>query len=197
MSWINILKAPIWNIHQKVNITPDMRISASTTDWDEKEWVTPYRQPKYSGIDKPQGLWYALGSDWIDWLEGEMPHWSNRYDYVYEIHLTGNILKLKTKQDHIDFYNKYAEDASHEPRYARYASPKINWQRVTNDYDGIEVMGRDFHYDTFDDENLVWLNSWDVNGGVIWNISAWKQGKLLFSRDDKLWESVPLKDYSW
>jgi len=194
--WWNVIKSPIWNIHQKVNITPDMRISASSTDWDEKEWVQYYKS-KYWPNEKPQGLWYALGSDWIDWLEGEMPTWSNKYNYVYEIHLTGNILKLKTKQDHIDFYNKYAEDTENSIR------PKINWERVTSEYDGIEVMGKDFHndsvqdWDTEEGKGLQWLYAWDVNGGVIWNTSAWKQGKLLFTRDDKLWEFVHLQDYSW
>ena len=103
--------------------------------------------------------------------------------------MTGNILKLKTKQDHIDFYNKYAED------YDNWLRKKINWKRVANDYDGIEVMGKDFHYDSFDDKSLEWLSGWDVNGGVIWNLSAWKQGKLLFSRDDKLWETATREEY--
>tara|TARA_R100001082_G_C4363682_1_gene160711 strand:+ start:507 stop:1088 length:582 start_codon:yes stop_codon:yes gene_type:complete len=192
--WRDILKAPIWNIHQKVNITPDMRISASTTDWDEKEWVQYYKS-KYWPNEKPQGLWYALGSDWIDWLEGEMPLASNKYNYVYEIHLTGNILKLKTKQDHIDFYNKYAEDAV-GTRYT-YNRKKINWKRVASEYDGIEVMGKDFHYDSLDDKSLEWLSGWDVNGGVIWNLSAFRQGKLLFSRDDKLWETATAEEYYW
>ena len=77
------------------------------------------------------------------------------------------------------------------------SSEKINWERVANDYDGIEVMGKDFQYDSklgpsgMGNPALEWVSGWDVNGGVIWNISAFRQGKLLFSsEDDKQWEYV-------
>ena len=201
MKWENILKAPIWNIHQKVNITPDMRIVASPRSFEDKD--TWQNRRGVSRINKPRGLWYALGNDWIKWIKGNDPMWSNRYSYVYEIHLTGNILKLKTKQDHIDFFHKYAEKDAGEDEWGKYSRHKINWGRVKSDYAGIEVMGRDFHdeslvgYRSLDVNPLQWLWTWDVNGGVVWDVNAWKVGKLLFSTEDKLWEEVDSETYWW
>ena len=199
MKWQNILKAPIWNIEQKVKITPDMRIVASPRSLEDKD--TWQNREGVSRINKPRGLWYALGTDWIKWVKGEMPMWSNTYAYVYEIHLTGNILKLKTKQEHIDFFHKYAELA--EDKWLSTPRHKINWERVKSDYDGIEVMGRDFAeesvfgYRNLDVNPLEWVTFWDVNGGVVWNVNAWKVGKLLFSTEDKLWEEVDEETYWW
>jgi hypothetical protein len=27
---------------------------------------------------KPQGLWYAIGTEWIDWTRDNMPEWEDR-----------------------------------------------------------------------------------------------------------------------
>mgnify|MGYP000320136670 CR=1 FL=1 len=202
--WKNILKAPIWRIGQKVNLKPDTAIVATNVKGLIDEWkpVNPNDMDTtgllsdfgYYTNEKPPGLYYSLGDgSWPDWIFGEMPRWSDRYTYVYEIHLTGNILKLTTKQEHIDFFKKYVSRFMPPGK-----KPSINWRLVMNEYDGIQVMGRDFHREAYigdDVDNLKWLYGWDINGGVIWNRNGFKVGKLLFSRDDEEWEDYDEERY--
>ena len=235
--WFRILKKPISDIRDKMDVPEDMRTIATQYKgvFDPDHWRSENplsaaeantRMPFGGTGQKPFGLWWGLGTQWVDWVTDNMG--SEHYKYFYEVKIVGNVLQLKTKQDHIDFYDKYAVDTfthwksnvglgadTQEQREARKKlsnnwhqydwTAKINWKRVTADYDGIEVMGGKFHNAAlYDDQyarggrdkdfprgTIKWVYSWDVDSGVVWNTDAIKVGKLLFSEADPEWKPVP------
>ena len=44
--------------------------------------ISPQDQPD---LWKPKGLWYSMGTEWIDWVSVEMPDWED--EYIYKIKL--------------------------------------------------------------------------------------------------------------
>ena len=53
----------------------------------------------------------------------------------------------------------------------------IDWQRVLEDYDGIEV--NPYFYELRLTHNLIWYYGWDVPSGCFWKASAKKKITLL------------------
>jgi hypothetical protein len=236
--WFRILKKPISDIHDKMDVPKDMRTIATTVegvfrkdDWRAKNPLSDIeankRNPLGRAGGKPFGLWYGLGTQWIDWVCENMG--CEHYKYFYEVKIVGNVLQLKTKQDHIDFWEKYKHDTFRTVESnRRYDSrrqpnlenlrdawktydwlPLINWAKVQEEYDGIEVMGGKFHnaalydskytYETEGDKDfprgsIKWVYSWDVDSGCIWNKDAIEIGQLLFSEDDPEWKPVQYGD---
>ena len=232
--WFRVLKKPISDIHDKMDVPKDMRTIATPYEGviDKSHWRVKNplasvqankRQPHGGTGSKPFGLWYGLGTQWVDWVCANMG--CETYKYFYEVKIVGNVLQLKTKQDHIDFWEKYKDDkfrvVESNRRYDRKRQPNlenlrdawktydwlpmINWARVQQDYDGIEVMGDKFHYAalydnvyTYEKEgdkdfprgSIKWVTSWDVDSGCVWNIDAIEIGQLLFSEDDPEWKPV-------
>tara|TARA_Y100000592_G_scaffold100737_1_gene182391 strand:+ start:2921 stop:4645 length:1725 start_codon:yes stop_codon:yes gene_type:complete len=221
----HIRKAPINNVRMKMDIPANMRTIATPYKgvFQKDSWRTRnplasieanQRRPFGGTGSKPFGLWYGLGTQWIDWVCENMG--CDGYKYFYEVKIVGNVLKLDTKQDHIDFWEKYKQDTfkqkdsnywqrdkeglSHSWKFYNYL-PYINWAKVQEDYDGIEVMGGKYHnaalYDSVDSErqrdkdfpkgSIKWAYSWDVDSGCIWNTDAIEIGQLLFSEDDPEW----------
>lgn len=234
MAWFRILKKPISDIHDKMDVPRDMRTIAtpnkgvfSKDDWRNKSPVermeSNIKNPYGLMGDKPSGLWYGLGTQWVDWVCENMG--CNSYKYFYEVKIIGNVLQLKTKQEHIDFWEKYKDD-TFVPRKSNWFTsrrnpsikdmrddwkhhewrPMINWERVQEEYDGIEAMGGTFKGEALDDNmdanidtlgfprgSMNWLSSWDVDSGCVWNTNAIKVGQLLFSEDDPEW--TPVEEY--
>ena len=199
MSWFSVLKKPMWDI----DVSPDARVISTNRKYDEgKSLDVMELSNKHMENDKPLGLWYSLGDSWIKWVEYNMEEWDRQY--VYEIEVTGNILKLTTEQEHKDFalkyrnqeavadyelhkkylkslkagngeeyFEDYMKDKNHkedlfnnremtEERWQYYMDRQIQnvenvlfklkykikgiqWNRVSQDYDGIETMGGDLH----------------------------------------------------
>lgn len=237
MDWFRILKKPISDIHDKMDVPKDMRTIATRYKgvFDKSHWRVKNplssvqaneRQPHGGTGSKPFGLWYGLGTQWVDWVCGNLG--CETYKYFYEVKIVGNVLQLKTKQDHIDFWEKYKDDTfrpkesnrsydtKRQPNLQNLRNiwttydwlPMINWARVQQEYDGIEVMGGEFHYAALYDNkydmderdkdfprgSITWVTSWDVDSGVVWNTDAIKVEKLLFSEDDPEWKPVEYDD---
>ncbi len=121
-----------------------------------------------NGNFKPNGLWYGIDNEWLDWCYSEMPHWIKKYLFKLDIDTT-NILIISNK-DELDRFCKVYERIIFDKLV------EINWEKVRNDYKGIEITN---YYNlkwnnNLSFQSLTWFCSWDVSGGCIWDLRALK-----------------------
>ena len=95
-------------------------------------------------------LWFASGSEWVDWMINEMPHWMYGTNYIYEIDL--NLEQVK-KIDR-SFINKYKIDTGF------WGGVNFDWVSIIQDYKGVYT---DSPYE---------LGVWDISSGCVWNWDA-------------------------
>ena len=108
------------------------------------------------GYAKPAGVWYAVGSSWMEWCKWEMPEWLNTDRFVYLLIMD----KSDVKQLHDDnTTEKFITELSTAQ------GQEIQWSRVADMWSGVEINPYSY---TFRNK-AVWYNSWDVASGVIWN----------------------------
>ncbi len=179
--WKDILKAPVWNMPR---VSDDKRVLATHKTYEVGKNIELYYP--YRGHErKPKGLWYGFGDSWLHWISYEMPYLSEKYNNVYEIKVTGNILKLVTREEHKEFYEmykKYDDYPLYEP---------IEWERVQRDYDGIEVRAGDFSpYERIAEDGLKWLDPFDVNSGCVWTGTVTVVKNLFSKENNPQWEKV-------
>jgi hypothetical protein len=108
---------------------------------------------------KPQGLWYAFGREWLEFLNVEN---DSNVSPVFELTIdTSNIIRLNTVDDIEEFNDTYGDGR---------LGDTINWLEVSRKYDGIEIYPfvRDY-------SALWWYRSFDVSSGCIWNLRRIKQ----------------------
>lgn len=119
---------------------------------------------------KPNGLWYSMGSEWDDWCEGNMPHQRERpYLYGVEVDLS-RILLIDNAAKMREFHRKY----SVFPRGV-FDSIHISWEKVAEDYDGIEISPYFWEFRM----EFDWYYTWDVASGCIWGKEAFQRAYLL------------------
>lgn len=172
-------KSPIWNAPE---VSDNERVLATDKTKEEIERAQPLGIKPGPHSIKPLGIWYAFGNSWLEAVQDMFPTRSNRYNNVFIIEVGGNILKLETLQDHIDFTEKYSQYVE--------GSTEINWRLVAIDYDGIEAKGGTLRSETLSqDSKIAWLYGWDVDSGCTWNPQI-KVIETLFTKDDPDWEEV-------
>jgi hypothetical protein len=104
---------------------------------------------------KPVGLWYGIGTSWIDWVKSEMPDWE--VENIFELHINdSNIIKIRNMEEILEFDQKYS--INHD--YFK----TINWIDVAKDYSGIEIAP----YIWKARLKISWYYTWDVASGCIW-----------------------------
>ena len=130
---------------------------------------------------KPKGLWYGCGSEWLDWLRVEMPHWMN--GNIFRLHIDfGSMLTLKTSEEILEFTKEYSPKNSPEDRksYDGWAgSWVIDWPRVAMHYSGIEICPYQFSLRM--SEVSRWYYGWDVASGCIWGSGALQGAEKIYS----------------
>ncbi len=145
---------------------------------------------QFSGVEhKPQGFWYACGTEWLDLVTRE--DWKSHHgDHFYNVILKpgANILRLSSPKD-IDKF---------DAKYATHDHPRgIDWSEVAEKYDGIEICPHQ------DDRKFSttggWYQTWDVASGVFWNADVVEGieeitslGQLTKKQWMEIWEK-PLK----
>lgn len=117
-------------------------------------------------VVKPDGLWYASGTQWIDWVEQEMPDWKYKSDtiprqlrHIYKIEITDSVLQISTEQQFLEFDQQYKTEGNMPD------TDLIDWPAVASDYSGVEIIpyqGK-FRHSHF------WYWGWDVASGCAWN----------------------------
>lgn len=137
-----------------------------------KKDILPLRFPVPQPIEpyhKPKGLWYAIGTEWIDWVKNEMPHWEG--DYLYKIEVNpSKILFIKNKEELLSFSSRYSvinQDSD--------LMGAIDWKSVAEKYSGIEISPYQFNLKY----NITWYYTWDVASGCIWKQDGIKNIKRI------------------
>ena len=173
----------------KDKIQPDDRIIMAKKDILPLKFpVVQSEMTRYNPFQKPRGLWYGIGTSWIDWVESEMPEWEGKFIYKLEIN-EPFILMLKNEEELNNFtvrFGRYPEkdEAYHQYVKRAYASEQlsieqigpaisIDWLEVSLLYAGIEISP--YQWDSR--SNLHWYYPWDVASGCLWNKKAIKQIK--------------------
>ena len=144
-------------------IKPTDRIIVSSRDIKKIRSI-PSQEPGY----KPTGLWYGIGTSWIDWLQSEEPEWMK--EKLYKIEINNSVMRIRTKKEFVDFSKKYGI----LPSYLTTRDPKhvdIDWPAVAKTYTGIEINP----YQHSMRLAYSWYYTWDVASGCIWNVSAVKK----------------------
>ena len=133
-----------------------------------EEIITPRNTLQKKDGFKPRGLWYALGSEWWDWVEREMPKWIDDYNFVFKLELHEDmILKLGHDMSHSEFEELYGI-----VKYGDDVVSDINWFKVQldlmkeNKY-GIEIIAPFGFIGS-------WLRPWDISSGCVWGEKAIK-----------------------
>lgn len=120
---------------------------------------------------KPRGLWYSCGNSWKDFASNEMRGGMGKYSHMYEIEINpSKMLIIKDSKSFLAFEREFAIS---DPM--GFDDDKIDWYRVAQKYDGIEIcpyLGQ-FRMDHF------WYYSWDVASGCIWGSGAIKKVREL------------------
>lgn len=106
---------------------------------------------------KPRGLWYGIGTSWLEWVRDEMPQWYGSHLYRIDVD-ERRLLRLRTIPQILAFSNKYATPDGE----------RVDWVRVAGEYAGIEIdpYQWDLRFD------LLWYYSWDVASGCLWDPRA-------------------------
>lgn len=116
---------------------------------------------------KPKGLWYGIGTSWVDWLEGEgysisSKDWGGKY--IYKLKLSGGVLRIKSAAELDEFTDEYNADKHGIGEFGSF----INWHEVAKKYKGIEIAP----YQSSRRHRYMWYYGWDVASGCIWSASA-------------------------
>lgn len=125
-------------------------------------------RPSQVGL-KPHGLWYALGSAWVDFTARNMPKWKGDYLYRLEIN-PERILILDTAEKMKKFTQKYGK--------REYGILMIEWPRVQKDYDGIQIADENGEHLQYE-PGFDWYYTWDVPSGCIWRASGIQQANQI------------------
>jgi hypothetical protein len=147
----------------RLKITPDMHIHMS------KKPIHKLEKRLYAQIsgDKPHGLWYGFGDEWIDWTETAGPE--RKGEYIYEVDIdSSNILQIKDYPEIARFTKEYGSSKQIIPGKIF----SIDWSRIEYKYDGIEINPYLYHARL--DDKFLWYYSWDVASGCIWNLEKVK-----------------------
>lgn len=148
-------------IYDYVKSHPNQRFIMS-----EEELINFRNEPNQEMSHKPNGLWYAVGSSWIDWVRSEMPEWEQDNVFLVELN-PSKIIKISSYDEIMEFTNRYKRNF--------HGFIMIDWRKVSQDYSGIEISP----YISKARRQLNWYYTWDVASGCIWNQDAIKSIKRI------------------
>ena len=129
---------------------------------------------------KPNGLWYSCGTDWLKFVETEMPELQETAIMVYAIgYEPGKMLRVTSP--------KQAERVSY--RYLDYDSKRVDWGKVSTKYAGIECCPYrrgEIPFDLY--LTAGWYVAFDVPSGCIWDTSILTTKQLVAELKEDGWE---------
>jgi len=120
---------------------------------------------------KPIGLWYGIGSSWIDWVRNEMPNLERDNLFLLDID-SSRIKTISNDEELLEFNDKYKWNDS-----SRYDLRLIDWTKVAKDYDGIEIVP--YLHKMRLERSVFWYYGWDVASGCIWGDGVIKDIKKI------------------
>jgi len=128
---------------------------------------------------KPTGLWYSIGTSWLDWCFAEQPDWIGKYIYKIEVN-PKKILLINTVKK-LDDFSKHYKIVPEWMKTLKFKYNYINWRRFSASYSGIEISPYQWKR-RFD---LLWYYGWDCSSGCIWNPNAIISLRLLYIYNSK------------
>jgi len=140
--------------------------------------VSPFiavKNVKQTNNIKPDGLWYGCGDAWIQWVKMEMPDDFEAVNYLYEVKLGNDILKISNEDEFESF----------EHEFLRQDTP-VNgglpdWGKIQKEgYNGIEICP----YFWSKRMSSLWYYPWDVASGCVWNANGISDVVLLKDKND-------------
>ena len=132
------------------------------TDLDAEEFKQhdPLEWKTTMGTNKPVGLWFAQGVDWLKFIDQKMPIIAK---HAHQLDLNwDNIIKVD-KVSLAGFESKYGVD-SPDGRL-------IDWRKVAEDWSGVWVE--------LDGIESDWTKGWDLSSGAVWGNTGLKNSKHL------------------
>lgn len=144
------------HVNNNNRVTDDDRVTLSK---EQINTSRTYTQPSLNP-NKPNGIWYAFGMSWYETVIGgglDRRTFLGSNPYVYKIDLTAANIKSLNRDNIREFENTYKQEQN--------TKPTIDWNRVANDFDGIEL---ETDPDSLSN-SYPWLRGWDIVSGCIWN----------------------------
>jgi hypothetical protein len=143
----------------------DQRIHMSKKPVNSVRSVQQLDQPGY----KPCGFWYGFGSEWLDWIDSEMPQW--RGDYLYEVIVdSSNVLRISNAKEFKAFDRRFS---------VMLPTKSIDWRAAAKEYAGIEITPYLSQFRMVNEH--LWYYGWDIASGCIWDAHAITDLRLLDS----------------
>jgi len=122
--------------------------------------VARYRE--HDGF-KPVGFWYSGNDEWLEWCRSEMPHWEGQHRYLVDVS-KANVLMLDTAHKVKQFHRAYSDEKGPKSM----SLTLIDWVKVEQDYDGVEIIP--YQPSLRLDRDVFWYYGWDVASGCVWNL---------------------------
>jgi len=129
---------------------------------------------------KPTGLWYGDGNSWLEWMETEALSRLEDVRYVYELHVSPDILRITDGKQLREFHNHFEGRSSPAvPRFPELLrGMHIDWAAVAEEYPGIQIIP--YQWENRHSPDMRWYYGWDVASGCIWH-PAGIEGVKLFA----------------
>lgn len=120
---------------------------------------------------KPNGLWYAMDDDWLEWVQTERVESFTNYTSKFALDIDSDkVCVLDNVRKVLEFHGKYSY------KY-KYGFSAIHWEEVKRQYSGIEI--RDYEVLNMESafRGIIWMRNWAMDSGCIWDLSAvdWKK----------------------
>jgi hypothetical protein len=109
---------------------------------------------------QPEGFWYGIDASWVNWCKANMPELVGKYNYVIHPYQAKRILHLDVNYQVIKFHYLY--------RNKEHPLAGIHWERVMEEYDGIEITNFRAFSPELLTEGYLWHMAWQVDCGCIW-----------------------------
>ena len=182
---INKLRNIVHNVLLEMSVYNDPIPSGSTVTILESELdiskLDNIQQDLEPNI-KPKGLFYGCGSEWADFVNNpsnEMSSWHKKGKFMYSLKIKytsldkpdrGAVLKIDSDEKFEEFLKSF--DTGYD---------LIEWNFVASNFGGIELCPLP--------DGPMWLRTWDVSQGCVWNKKAIVDYKLM-SQSNKIMSQV-------
>lgn len=166
-----LLKEKFNQFYQSVDSYPkDAKITVQEGEIDEAI-LSNLININQQASDKPSGLWYGIGPNWIQYCEEHVPSRSDIYTsaYILDIDMS-KVLHLSTYND----LSKFSKTYGTNDRSGRVLTT-IDWVKVSTQFSGIEISP--YIYKARLDIEIPWYYVWDIASGCIWNKDVIKNFK--------------------
>jgi hypothetical protein len=145
---------------------------------------------------KPRGLWFAQGSEWLQFMK-QYSFWMSKYNYLYEIQLNkDNIYFVSSLKELQEFSQNFQVHTKVGMNFEGvYINTLIDWKKFIEKEraSGIvispnlkKIFYKQVKSSTLPDffDKSEWYVTWDVASGVLWNVKAIKNVKLIYRREE-------------